>query len=207
MKRANGIFLLLSLGLASFSADAAIYMCKDANGRTITSDQPIPECANRAMKELGNNGVVRKEIAPPMTAEERRAKEAEEKKKKEEAAAAEEKRKAAIALLARYRSEKEIEAGRQRALENIQDEIKREELSKADSEKQLGQAQALVDSYEKKNKPVPSEAQQKLDDAQRVVDECNKLLDEHHQELDQMNARFDDTLKRYREINRDQATN
>src|SRR4051794_24862249 len=115
MKFARGFFLLCSFGLVSFSADAAIYMCKDASGRTLTSDQPIPECANRAMRELGSNGVVKREIAPPMTAEERRSKEAAEAKKKKEAAELEEKQKSDHALMARFRNEKDIEAARQRA--------------------------------------------------------------------------------------------
>jgi len=39
-----------------------------------------------------------------------------------------------------------------------------------------------------------------------VLDEDDKLLEEHHQELDKINARFDDTLKRFREINNEQAS-
>lgn len=206
MNRAKGILLLLSLGFASFSADAAIFMCKDASGRTITSDRPIPECANRAMRELGSNGIVKREIAAPMTAEERRRKEAEEKKKEEAAAALEEKQKADRALLARYRSEKEIEADRQRALEIVRDEIKREESSKADSEKELQQAQAEAEGYKKKNQRVPADLEHKIDDAQTGMEECDKLLEEHHQEYDNINEHFDDTLKHYREINSEQAS-
>jgi hypothetical protein len=205
MKRAKGIFLLLSLGLASFSADAAIYMCKDASGRTITSDQPIPECAKRAMSELGSNGVIKREIPPPMTTEERHRKDAEEAKKKEEAAALEEKQKADHALMARYRNEKDIEAARQRALETIHDETKREELSKADSEKQLKQAQAEAEGYEKKKLRTPADLEHKIDEFQREVDESDQLLEEHRQEREQINTRFDDTQKRYREINSEQA--
>jgi hypothetical protein len=200
MKSANGVVLLLSLGLASFSADAAIYMCKDANGRTITSDQPIPECAKRSMRELGSNGVVKREIPAPITPEERRRREAEEAKKKEEAAALEARQKADRALMARFRNEKDIETARKRELETIQDEIKREELSKADIGKQLKQAQTDADGYKKQNKRTPADLEHKIDDSQTALEESNKLLEEHHQEMDQVNARYDETLKRYREI-------
>ena len=49
-----------------------IYMCKDATGKTITSDRPIPECADRAVKELDKNGVIRREVSAPPTAEEKK---------------------------------------------------------------------------------------------------------------------------------------
>ncbi|MDF3035707.1 MAG: hypothetical protein K0S28_981, partial [Paucimonas sp.] len=79
-------------------ASAQIYMCKDASGRTLTSDRPIPECSNREMREMGKDGVTRRVIAAPLTAEEKRKRTQEEEKKKAEATALEEQRKSDRAL-------------------------------------------------------------------------------------------------------------
>ena len=39
--------LCLSFVLSPCLAQAKIFMCKDASGRTLTSDRAIPECADR----------------------------------------------------------------------------------------------------------------------------------------------------------------
>lgn len=46
-----------------------MYTCKDDNGRVITSDRAIPECAKRTMREMNVYGVVTSEHAAPLTAE------------------------------------------------------------------------------------------------------------------------------------------
>ncbi|MGJ7505854.1 DUF4124 domain-containing protein [Variovorax sp. GT1P44] len=77
----------LLLALASPRADAQsaprIYACKDARGRTLSSDRPIADCADREQAELRKSGGVLRTIdaaASPMdlAARERRDEEAEQ---------------------------------------------------------------------------------------------------------------------------------
>lgn len=44
-----------------------IYVCKDDNGRVISSDQPIKACARRPMRELNRDGSVRRVLPAPLT--------------------------------------------------------------------------------------------------------------------------------------------
>ena len=67
MKSAYKTLFFLSICIAP-GAHATIFMCKDASGRTITSDRPIPECAERTVWEYGNTGSLKREIAAPLTA-------------------------------------------------------------------------------------------------------------------------------------------
>ena len=67
MKGAVKTLFFLSMLMVT-SAQAKIYMCKDASGKTLSSDRPIPECADRPVREYSNNGSKHKDMprhSPP----------------------------------------------------------------------------------------------------------------------------------------------
>ncbi len=64
-----GLMAPLVAGVA-WAAPAPIYSCIDANGKKLTSDRPIAECANRDQKILNADGSVRKIVPPTPTADE-----------------------------------------------------------------------------------------------------------------------------------------
>jgi hypothetical protein len=192
--------LLLSCLMAPWVAHAEIFICKDASGRTISSDRPIPECAGRAMRELGRNGLVKREIAAPLTPEEKRQKQLQEEKQKADAAAAEEQKKSDRAIMTRYSSEKDVEMARKRSLEPIQEQIKRANASITNSEKQLKQGQAEVENYKKKGAKPPVELRNRIELAEQSIKDEAKLIQGHEAEIAKINTNYDQTLKRYREI-------
>lgn len=57
---------------------AGIYTCVDGQGRKLTSDRPIPECASREQRVLNQDGSVRQVVPPTLTAEERAQRDAAE---------------------------------------------------------------------------------------------------------------------------------
>lgn len=193
--------LFLPLVLLHCAAQAQIYMCKDASGRTITSDRPIPECADRAMRELDKSGRARRDIPAPMSADEKQKIQQEEAKRKAEEAAADEQRRSDRLLRARYRSEADIEEARKRALDQVDERIKREKSSLAASEKQQQQAQAEADALKKKNATVPAALQHRIDDAAQTVLATRKALQGSEADALEANAKHDAILKRFRELN------
>lgn len=199
MKGKVGALVLLSLAAMPWFAHAKIFMCVDASGRTISSDRPIPECANRKMSELGNDGLVRREIAAPLTAEQQREKQLQEEKRKAEAAAAREQSRADRAMLARYRSEDDIAQARQRELDNVQEMMVREQAMLAEAENQLQAARAEADK-QKKQQSVPPNVRRKLEQAEQAVKDRKNTVHEQEIELEKINARYDQTLRRYREL-------
>jgi hypothetical protein len=200
MRDSVRIWLLLSLLAAHYSAQAQIYMCKDASGRTFTADRPIAECAGRTLREFDRKGLARREIPPPPTAEQKRELQAQEEKRRQEEFAADEQRRSDRAMRFRYRSEGEIEIARKRAVEAVQDQIRRETVVLAAVEKRRQGTQAEADSYRKKNEPVPGDLQRALNDADRGVRESKKVVADHEAEIASINAKHDATLKRYRAI-------
>lgn len=194
------------LVMAAGSAQAQIYMCKDANGRTLTSDRPIPECANRAQKELRGNGTVKREIPPPLTPEQvRQKKEEEEKRKAEELAAAEQKRRDTV-LLTTYQTEAQLEAERQRAVTQLRNNINIAITAQNNAEQRRKAAQTEADLMRKSGKPVPSALKNRIDDAQKVADHESKNVEGMEAEMAKVKLKYDDMLKRYRELNTPSAS-
>ncbi len=191
------LFFLSSFGTAF--AHAGIYMCKDAAGRTLTSDRPIPECADRTVREYGNNGVLKREISPPLTAAQKREKALEQQKRHAEVAAAEEQRRADRALAARYRSEGDIDTARKRDSATVTEQIAQQKAELASAEKEWKKAQAAVEAQRKKGS-VPAAMQATLTQSLENARVRKKALHESEDNLAQINAKYDAVLQRYRDI-------
>jgi hypothetical protein len=198
---ANGaLAAAFTLGLAC-TAQAQIYMCKDANGRTLTSDRPIPECANRAVKELSKDGVVKREIPPPLTPEQiRQKKEAEEKKKAEEAAIAEQKRRDA-AIMGAYQNEAQIEAERQRSVSQLRNNINIAITAQNNAEQRRKALQTEADGLTKSGKPVPPTLLARVADSQRTINQESRNIAGMEEDMLKIKLKYDDLLKRFRAIN------
>jgi hypothetical protein len=199
MESAFKTLILFSLLGAVGVTHAEIYMCKDANGRTFTSDRPIPECADRAMRQYGNNGMVRKEIPAPLTAEQKREKQAEEEKKKADELAADEQRRADRALLARFRSEADIEQARVRDTAAINDQIAQQKKIVATVEEEWKTAQATANTQKQAGKLNPVVQGKAASAAQKVVD-ARMTLQDTQTELKQINTKYEQLLVRYRAV-------
>lgn len=200
MRSAFRTALYLSLFLALDYAQAQIYMCKDAAGRTITSDRPIPECADRVIRELDAAGRTRREIRPPPTAEEKRQQAQQEEKRKADEVAADEQRRNDRLLRSRFRSEDDLDAARTQSIAVVEEQLKRERARLAASEKQQQKTQAEIESLKKRNAPVPVAMQQQLADELQSADDTMNKIQEYEAEIAQVNAKYDALLKRYREM-------
>lgn len=198
MKGAVKTLFFLSICITS-GAHAAIFMCKDASGRTLTSDRPIPECADRAIREYGNNGAIKRDLPAPLTAEQKREKQLQDDKKKVEQLAANEQKKADRALAARYRSEDDITAARKRDTTVISDQIAQQKKALSSADQEWKDTQVAVTAQKKKG-VVPAGMQYKLDRAEQSVRDLKNRVNESEVELAQVHAKYDVTLQRYREI-------
>lgn len=192
--------LISLLALAPLAQAQWIFICKDASGKTLTSDRPIPECADRAVKQMDRSGIVRREIAAPLTAEQRRQKQAEEEKKKAEEIAVAERKQADRAILARYRNEGDIETARKRTIEMVHEQIKRESASLAAAEQRKKEAHAEAAKLNSKSDITPALAQ-RLEESDAAVAGIRKKIREYEIEAAQLDEKFAATLKRYRELN------
>jgi len=187
------------LALAPLTVHAQkIYMCKDAAGKTLTSDRPIPECSGN-IKELDKQGIVRREIKPPPTAAEKEQMKKEEEQKKADDLAAAERKRNDKAILSRFRNEEDIAVARKRNVDLMQDQIKRENTAIANLEKKRKDVEAQMPAAKGK-KNVEAALNKSIEEIDAAIKDSKKRVQDYEAEAAQINANYDQTLKRYREL-------
>ena len=180
------------------SAQATIYTCRDRNGHTITSDRQIPECSDRAVRELGPSGIVKREIAPPLTPEQQRVKEIDDRNKRLADDVAREKKRRDSALLAAYSNEAQIESARRRALSDAEDSIKNSHLRLADLNSEKKTLAQEAEFY--KTKRMPPLVKRKVDDNDTAISDEEATIKMRRSDVERINQRYDEELKRFREL-------
>lgn len=185
--------------LAGWAADSQIFICKDATGRTITSDRPIPECANRTTKVMAKDGTVRREIPPPPTREQLEEKKQAEEQRKISEKLAKEQRLKDEALLTTYRTEKEIEAARERTIAQLRTDIIEANNSADNADRKRRAVQVEIDKSKKQ--PAPLALQRQLDEADQAMQAERKRADKLEADMLAQKTKFDVIAKRFRELN------
>jgi hypothetical protein len=194
-----GVVLLLMMAVHSAAnAQAHIYTCKDRSGRTITSDQPIAECANLPMEERSKSGIVVREIPAPLTPAQLAAQEEAARKQKEADEEARDQHRRDLLLMSTYSDEQSIEVARGRALQDFQDSLKaaRDRLDELLSEREGLKKEIL--SY--KGKTLPPSLQRRIDASDAEIAGGTKTIEDRKADIARINVRFDADLKRFREL-------
>jgi hypothetical protein len=178
---AAGVGAMTDATAATGTGSGNLYVCTDAHGKTITSDQPPPECADRPIRELRTDGSLRRVIEPPLNAAQREQKAAEDRRKAEEEGRRRDQARRDKALLDAYSDEKEIEDARTRAVDGRRVIIDR--------------ARKRMDELQRERKKLDDEAE-----FYAKRDKPEKLKRDTEAELKRINERFDADLKRYRQL-------
>ncbi len=196
--RVAGLLAGVVLACLPHLAQAGIFMCKDASGRTITSDRPIPECANRAVKELNVSGTVKREIPAPLTVEQRQLKkEAEDKRKADEEVTAEIRRRD-VGLLATYQNEQQIDTERKRALTQLRNNISIAVTEQNAALVRRKVAQAEITALTENKAPVPSHLKAKLMQADKSILFETRTKESLEAEMVKIGLKYDQIMTRYR---------
>lgn len=189
------VLLFLSCG-----AQADFYTCKDNAGHIITSDRPIPECAAKPLQVYQNNGVLKTEIAGPMTAEQRKSAELQEQQRSKEKQRTEEIKREQRYYTAHYPNEDAIEAAREDAIHAVESKITTETHVLDAATKALNQNQKALAATPPNQPARIHEFQLKIDDLNQSIQESGRLIHNYRAEEASINRQFDDTHKRYLEI-------
>jgi hypothetical protein len=192
----TGALLTAALGGFASTAHALVYTCID-KGRTLTSDRPIAECANQQMRELLPSGVVRI-IPAPLTAEQKQAQDIELNKKRLAEDLAREQVRKDRALLASYSNVEQIEAARQRSLQDANEVIAsgQERLALLEKDRQGN----LEDAKKYQGKTLPPLLQKRMDDTDSIIALEQRSMASSKANLDRINQRYDAERKRYLEL-------
>ena len=204
MNRSKAGLMCLALGFSALafgqaaSPRSGIYSCVDANGKKITSDRPIADCASREQRELNPDGSVRRVVPPTPTLEERSAIEARE---VEQAADRARQREAILRdrnLMARFPNQAAHQKAREAALEDVRKSVVTSESRLAVL---LRERKPLLDEAEfYVGKPLPVALKTRLDANEASADALRSLLQNQKLEVVRINTRYDAELERLRSL-------
>jgi hypothetical protein len=189
---------LLGAACAGACAQTRIYTCKDASGKTITSDRQLPECQGREGRVLSGQGATLQKIEAPLTAEQLAAREAEQQKRREEEERRREQLRKDKALLNTYANLDDIESKRQRSLLQVEREVRESERRISLLERQAAENRTETEFY--KRRALPPDLKRRVDENEAALKAEINLYNTKKDEVAQVNVKFDEDRKRYAEL-------
>ena len=184
-----------SLGV---TAQVRIYCCDDAKGRKVCGDFLPPACQGRAYEERDTRGFVSKVVEAPLTPEQQARRDAEKAKKEEEAKKAGEERRKVLALLSTYSSEKDITTARDRALAEVEQNMKQSQQRLEDARKKKVKLDSEKEFY--KGKTLPDSVKADVRENEKEIKAQQAAVDGRLKDMEEIRTRFAEERKRYLEL-------
>jgi hypothetical protein len=180
------------------TAQTRIFCCDDAKGRKVCGDYLPPACQGRAYEERDNRGFVSKIVEAPLTEAQQARRDAEQARKDEDKKKAAEDRRRTLALLSTYSSERDINSARDRALAEVDKNLKQSQQRLDDANKKKKKLDDDKEFY--KGKPLPDQLKSQLRDNEKEIQAHQTAADGWLKEMDDVRVRFADERKRYLEL-------
>jgi chromosome segregation ATPase len=192
------LMALAMLGVQNLQA-APLEKCVDDKGRVYYGDSIPPDVLAkcRTSSLLSKQGIVKKDTRY-MTGEERAAAEAQAAKKAEADKIAEEQKRRDNALLSSYSKEEEIDLARDRSLQATQARIEGIQSNAKSVQGRLDGQLQRVESFRKKNKPVPDDLTMQVSETQSEIKHLNASIARAQKDKAAISARFAEDKKRFR---------
>lgn len=194
---------LILLAAAALPAPAVAqgritYCCTGDGGRQVCSDLLPQACYGKAYREINSRGVTIRRVDAPLTAEQRALKEAEAQKAKEEEIRRQEQDRRNRALLATYATEQDIDYVRDRAIADVQRNIKTSQEKLDELAKRKQQLDGEAEFYKKK--AMPQQLQAQIRDVEGEIKAQQGAVEGRQKEIEALKARYEDEKQRYREL-------
>jgi len=192
------LFASSALLAANVSAQARIYCCDDTNGRKVCGDFLPDACQGRAYEERDNRGFVVKQVEAPLTEEQLARREAELARKEEAKKKAAEERRRSLALLSTYSNEKDIYSARDRALAEVEKNMKQSQARLEEANKKKVKLDAEKEFY--KGKAIPDSLKAQIRENEKEIKAQSAAVDGRVKEMEEIRTRFGEERKRYLEL-------
>ena len=199
------VALVLALPLAARAAEPAparpIIRC-EINGKKLTSDRLIAECAHKEQRELNPDGSLKRIIPPTPTADELAAKEQQDREAKLQSAAKNDAVRRDRNLMQRFPDEASHRKAREQALAELRIAAKSSSgrIAELQSERKKLEDEKQFYVNDRVSRPLPSQLKQKLDANDASLEAQKSLAQNQAAEMDRINALYDTELERLRKL-------
>lgn len=175
-----------------------IYTCVDPQGNRLSSDRPIPECANQDQRLLNKDGTFKATVPPAQTPEEKARTDAAKRQTEQARLAREAEARRDRALLHRYPDQATHDTARAKAQEPVTRQIEsaQRRLQELDVE-----TQALAREREAvTTKALPQALRARIASNEGAIEAQQTILSDQQAERDRLNQQFDTELTRLRAL-------
>lgn len=176
----------------------SIYCCDDDQRRPVCGDVLPAVCYGKAYREISPQGMVRRHVAAPPTAEELARKEAEERERREAQARLEVQRRLDLALLETYRSLDDIDGREARELAEIERGL--EAIREREAELLARRERFERESEFYQGRDLPREITTGLRIIETEMLANRKLIEAREAEAEAVKVRFAADRRRYAEL-------
>ena len=178
-----------------------IYQCIDANGKKITSDRPVRECANAPQSQLNPDGSLNRIVPPPMTDDERAEAERKDRETKVATSAKNDAIRRDRNLMQRFPDEATHRKARAKALDEFSGSVRNYEarivLLMAERKKLREEAEFYGPPPKQ---PMPASLKQRMDANDASLEAQNGLVQNQQTEIIRINALYDAELARLKKL-------
>jgi hypothetical protein len=192
------LFAASALLALNATAQIRIYCCDDSNGRKVCGDFLPPVCQGRAYEERDNRGFVVKQVEAPLTEEQQARRDAELARKEEAKKKAGEERRRTLALLSTYSNEKDINSARDRALAEVDKNMKQSQARLDEANKKKLKLDTEKEFY--KGKAMPDSLKAQVRENEKEIAAQASAVDARGKEMEEIRTRFGEERKRYLEL-------
>jgi hypothetical protein len=194
--------ILLSCLVQALPAGAdKLYKWVDASGKVQYSDKPPPSAeAQRGVAELNQRGMVIRQSEGVLSPEEKARRDAELARQQAEARERAEQRRRDISLVNTFASTAEIDALRDRNIEQIQAAIQADDQRLEAAERRKAALQKQVDSFILRKKALPPDLQRQVDEAESERTRLAEQVQRRHHEIAQLRERAEADKRRLIEL-------
>ncbi|GLR11977.1 DUF4124 domain-containing protein [Chitinimonas viridis] len=193
------ILPLIAMALTAHAGET-LYKWVDENGKVQYSDKPPMQQNKRGMTELNKQGMPIRQTEGILTPEQQAARNAELAKLREEERKALEARRRDNALVNSFSKTSEIDAIRDRNLEQLQANIQSDRLRLEAATKRVNSFQTQIDKLTKAKKKVPNDLMTDLTERQAEVAKINASIAARNLEIEEVKNRAEADKKRLVEL-------
>lgn len=172
----------------------SVFCCMD-NGHQVCGDVLPMQCYGKGYREMSPQGTVRRLVEPPLTPEQLARREAEERARRAEQARLRAEQRRNQSLLETYSSVADIETRRDRALEGVDQELKRAEARQTQLLKKRESLNREAEFYARRPMPSPLAAALRESDSELAAQ--GSVIEAKKREVEAIRTRYEQDRQRY----------
>lgn len=192
--------LSVSLAQSAGAAEKRYYRYTNLEGNVVIDDRVPTEYAGQGYEVITEKGVVLDVVPRKMTAEERADREAAREAEREAEVARQQAHERDKNLLLRYSAVSDIEAAKQRSLDEMQIRISILRSNRNSLRQKLENLQAQAADLERRGKKVDLKLVDAMDDLRKELLSTEESIASRERESREMAAQFDSDIARFEEL-------